>query len=525
VKFLPLMIILTTVLVQPASSAARPVIEVERYGAKLDGATDDSAALRKALAFASSVGGLVHIPSSSSGMAIASSALPIIVSSRTGLIGDGMGVSRILVTGSGSGHLFKGTNVRSFYVSGISFTGNGIGATIDQAAAFNFQQDASATAVGGDIRIENCRFSNFTSYYWLWFRNTGNTYTMDDISVRGNVFQSVRGNTIGPYSIGPSSYLVSVEGQSDWEGSGSIGLVRNVHVDHNWADANYVKGFGAAWESTRDVYYTDNVVINAGQANGDDAANYAFLIYNNGRASRSPNPDYVYIERNVITAPRDAGVYSAMHDLPSGNLFVRDNTITRQNSTATGTIPKGAIAINGAALAIIEGNVVDSCFWGIAAIGQFISQATYIRHNRVTNAAAAGQSIYVQPTLTGSAALFSITDNQVSTSNARVRAIFVTVTTTAGISKLVIERNFASSAYLPIEESSAKGVPLLGEVSISDNECNGQNANGGGIEAASLESAHTHTTIVGNRFTGTWSAKVSLLHITSATRATPKTTD
>src|SRR5690242_102534 len=94
--------------------SGRAILEVESFGAKLDGSTDDSRALKTALAAAAGVGALVHVPASAHGMAIASSELPITVYSRTGLIGDGMDSSRIFVTGVGAGHLFKGANIRGF---------------------------------------------------------------------------------------------------------------------------------------------------------------------------------------------------------------------------------------------------------------------------------------------------------------------------------------------------------------------------------------------------------------------------
>jgi len=489
----------------PAFSNGRPWIEIERHGAVLDGVTSDHGAFNRAMTVASISGGVVHIPAGS--MAIDSAQLPLTVYSNTAIVGDGKDLTKIVLTGTGTGHFFKGTNVKGFHARGLNLTGTGQGTAIDQAAAFNFQQDSSATQVGGNICIEDCAFTNFTAYYWLWFRNTGSTYTMDNIWVRNNVFTSSPGNTISPSSIVPSAYMVSFEGQNN----GSAGILRNAWVQNNYAECTNVRCFGVAWESTRNIYFTHNICPNAGQANSNDAANYAFLVYNAGTIG--PNPDYIYIENNIVAAPRDCGVYSALHDTTGGHVFIRRNVFTGQTSTATGTLPKGAIALNGTNFAVVEDNYVDSCYWGIAVIGQYTSQVLFCRRNTVT--ACTSQSIYFQATLTGSVAYVEISDNYASASAANVRGIYVDVTSAAGVSALKVDRNYASSAFEPIEVSSRSGTALLGEVSISHNECNGQSASGGGLVAASLSNTNTRTRIFGNRFTGTW-GNVALLQITSS---------
>src|SRR5205823_4438839 len=105
---------------------------------------------------------------------------------------------------------------------------------IDQSACFNFLQDGTALQEGGDIHIEDCYFSNFTAYYWLWFRNTGSSFTMSNIWVNDNVFASQAGNTIDPSSVIPSAYMVS------FEGTGSTAVIRNCWVTRNYAECTNV---------------------------------------------------------------------------------------------------------------------------------------------------------------------------------------------------------------------------------------------------------------------------------------------
>ena len=563
--------------VNSAFSNGRPWIEIERHGAVLDGVTSDHAAFNRAALVASIVGGVVHIPARS--MAIDSAQLPLIVYSNTAIVGDGKDLTKIVLTGSGTGHLFKGTNIKGFHARGLSLTGTGQGTTIDQAAAFNFQQDNTATQEGGNIWIEDCAFTNFTAYYWLWFRNTGSTYPMSNIWVRNCVFTSSPGNTISPSSVVPSAYMVSFEGQSN----GTTAVIRNAWVEDNYAECTNVRGFGVAWECTRNIYFARNVTPNAGQANSNDAANYAYLIYNAGSGasvtgsistttltvtavasgtvyvgqsvqgtgvtagtvitalgtgaggtgtytvnnsqtvgsesltliSPSLDPDTIYLIDNVIDAPRDCGIYAAFHNVGSGRVFiVGKNKITGQNSTATGTLPKGAIALNGVTNAYIDGAVVDSCYWGIVGIGQYTNQYFSCKNTHVTNCTS--QSIYFQCTLSGSVDRVQITDNYVKPTNANVRGIYIDVTSAAGIVNLLVDRNTVSSNYECIEISSRSGTALLQYISVSHNECNGQSATGGAIVATSLSNANTRTRMMNNRFTGTWGS-IKLLQITSST--------
>jgi hypothetical protein len=486
-----------------------PQGDVRRYGAVLDGSTSDATALQAAL----NVGGTVYIPPGAHGLALASASLPLTLHSNTALIGDGPRSSKIIVKGSKKAREFVGTNIHDFTVSGIDFEGNAQGgSSFGDSTAFQFAQNDAATAIGGTIRIENSRFHNYKADYWLWFYNVSTTYRFENLHVENNVFDSANGNTIGPAGPAHPSHFMSFQGQAN----GTNGLVRNVWVTGNTANAYYVKGFAIAWESTEDVHFTRNVVRDAGRANSDESASYAFLVYDNSAADGGHDghggatPTNVYIDDNTVTAPRDAGVYLAS----VGALYVRRNTIIGQTSRATDSIPKGAIASNGATTLIAEDNVLDNNYWNVVAYGATASAAAVVRRNHITNVTAGGVGIYFRTTFSGSAKLYHAESNDVDTTNS-ARALWASFSSAAGIADLQLNRNRLASAYSCIEVSSTSGTALIGVGSVSDNECFGEAASNGGLVLSSLANTSQRLVIDRNRFSGTW-GNVYLLDVRSS---------
>jgi hypothetical protein len=480
--------------VTPTDRSYKPG-DVRRYGAVLDGATNGVAALQSAI----NVGGTVYIPSDAEGLALASASLPITLNSNTQLVGDGSKSSKIIVTGTTKVKEFVGTNLHDFSVSGIDFEGNAQGgSTFGDSAVFQFAQNDSATAIGGNITIAHCRFYNYTADYWLWFYSISTSYRVENIHIENNVFDSANGNTIGSASTAHPSHFVSFAGQP----TGTTGLMRNIWVTDNTANAYYVKGFAIAWESTADVYFTRNVVRDAGRANSDESASYAFLVYDNSTADGGPggaSPTNIYIDDNVVTAPRDAGVYSAS----AGKVYIRRNTMTGQTSTANSSLPKGAIAFSSPALLVVEDNVMDGNYGNVVAYGGSTAGAIIIRRNHISNVTAAGTAIFVKTIFAGSAGLYQIEQNDIDTVNV-ARAIFASFTSSLGVADLQINRNRVASAYSCVEVSSTSGVALIGLASVSDNECVGESASNGGFVLSSLSNASQRFAINRNRFLGTW---------------------
>lgn len=490
----------------------RPELRLSRYGAMLDNTTNDYAAWTKAIAVASALGSACIVVDGASAIASASLgttglALPNNLTVR--FTGRTCGIT---ITGSSACNLFVGTNAKGFRIHGGYITGHSQGTGLTDGQCVRFLQDTSAVAIGGDVEISNCRISNFKGDYWCYFLNTSATYAMSDIRVHHNHFVSVSGNSRVPGSIGAGAYCVVFQGAS----ANTVGLVTDYHVHHNVADCDFIKGFGVNWQGTLRGQWDHNIVNRAGQTGAaDDCAGYAFFAYDNSGGTGAL-PDYITFDNNICNTPRSCGLYVAS----GGHIFANAFTVVGQSDQVDTLLPKAAVAINGATLAVVTNTTAIDCYGGdtlypFTAIDELISRGCTVRSNvnnafgvRVRNAALAGKGKYIE-----------VSGANVVTTGTSTRGIWAQGTSALGLGRVIITNNNASGTFSCIEVSSISGTLDLQYLKISGNTVVG-NSSASGVAVQNLTDSETRFHLGANTYTGSWATGAILCNLDATTGIT-----
>lgn len=316
-------------------------VSVKDFGAVGDGATDDTSAIQAAL---NSGAGAVYFPE---GTYPVSSALTL--PSNITLTGDGVGNTKLTVVGTGTNNIFYAVNRQNIKISDIWFYGNSQSNASGNGLAVYFYQNSSATQIGGNFRIENCRFENFKGDYWIYVVNDNTTYAISSIYINNNSFKSFSGNARDGTTPAVPSTCISVQGST------SGGKVTDVFVSDNSADCEHIKSFLLIWQGAQRVVAQGNTVLNAGLGAGisDDAGSYAFMAYD----STGTNVPYdIIIDSNVIDGVRSCGFYGAA----AKDVIISNNRFYGQTDTVDVTLPKGGVALNGCYNVQIVGNQFDT---------------------------------------------------------------------------------------------------------------------------------------------------------------------
>jgi hypothetical protein len=481
-------------------------LDVGRYGAALDGVTNDYTAWVKAFAVAAAAGGGRILCRGNSAIASASltttglvipSNVEILFPSRT---------CGITITGSTACILFTPLNARNIAIRGGFLTGNSQGADYVSGHAMVFTQNASAVAAGDNIVIDDVTLSNFRAAYWLWFVNSGATHALKNIHVSNCRFLSQNGNSIDPTDIGQTASCVAFQGAS----ANTVGLVQDCVVHHNYCDANFIKNFGTAWHSTLRIRFHHNTVLRAGQAGANaDRGGYAFLIYDNSGGAGGARPDLVYVEDNIVTDPRSAGLYVA----DANRIYARRNRISGQADTNDASLPKGAIAVNGALYAEVLHNDLEGNYVGIA-LYQAAVAAQIVAQNRIKSTVASATGIRLRGTFAGKAGSYECIGNSIDLTGATSVGIDLMFQAGNGISRLVVKNNplvRATSRCVTLTSPDAS-TPDVQFAEISGNTLAGNGASVG-LSWTNASDSQTRALIQNNNYIGTWASAWTTLDI------------
>lgn len=307
--------------------------------------------------------------------------------------GDGAATTSITVTGATAiNAIFHSLNIGNQRVRGITFNGNGIGTSTATGRVWHIEMNASAAVKVSKFSFEDNVVSNMGGDYLVHFNNQS-AVSMRDIRVSKNDFISMPGNDRLPTNVGARSTCVAFEGSF----TSVSGTINDAYVSYNTHDCTYMKNFAISWHGSSNHWYSYNTVNNCGQANVfvDDVGCYAFLAYDNAHIG-SP-PDRIYWDGNTILSPRDCGIYTAN----VGRVGAYYNEISGQTSTADASLPKGAIAINGAAEYMGVGNRLNGNYFGLSITPPDNGKA-YSIGDSITGVVAGGLAVKVSP-LTGNA--------------------------------------------------------------------------------------------------------------------------
>jgi len=469
--------------------------DVRRYGAVMDGSTDDFAALEVACSVLSPSGAVrVYIPEGD--MALASANFPLVLPGNITMKGAGLTRTRLIVTGSDADNLMEATNVSNIEITDLTLRGNNTATGFSDGGALKIAMTGAAAAACRSFKLRNVRLENFNAWYWVYFSNQSD-FRMRDIKVIDCEWQSETGNSLDPTSLAIPADCLVFQGQDD----DVNGLITDVDVRGNWADCEHVKTFGVTWHGTARVRFRDNSVLNSGQTGAaDDKAGYAFLCYDNSAGGAPPN--YIEWVGNYMADPRSAGIYCA----GVNNVRAAGNNINGQTDTVDATLPKAAIVFNAATKAEAVNNFIDNCFGGIVLNGNSTSDRHYAYGNRIINVRENGYGIVGENlSLSGKMLRMEIVANSIETSAAGTRGIYLRFDSTHGCTHLVIRNNpCVQGVYACLEVTSATS-PDIQYADISDNGIVG-NGSSNGIYWVTCQDAQTRVTFARNKFTGSWAS-------------------
>jgi polygalacturonase len=197
-------------------------VSVKDFGAVGNGVADDTVAIQAAL---NSGAGTVYFPEGTYPVSTA-----LTVPSNITLTGDGVGNTKLTVVGTGTNNIFYALNRQNIKISDIWFYGNSQASASGDGLAIFFYQNGSATEIGGNFRVENCRFENFKGDYWVYVVNDNTTYNISNIYVNNNSFKSFPGNARNGATTAVPSTCISVQGST------AGAEVTDVFVTNNSAD-------------------------------------------------------------------------------------------------------------------------------------------------------------------------------------------------------------------------------------------------------------------------------------------------
>ena len=312
-------------------------VSVKDFGAVGNGVADDTTKIQAAL---NSGAGTVYFPE---GIYPVSSVLTL--PSNITLTGDGVGNTKLTVVGTGVNNILYAVNRQNIKISDIWFYGNSQSYGSGNGLAIFFYQNSSATEIGGNFRIENCRFENFKGDYWVYVVNDNTTYNIANIYVNNNSFKSFPGNARDGTTPAVPSTCISVQGST------AGAEVTDVFVTNNSADCEHIKQFLLIWQGAHRVLAQGNSAFNVGLGAGisNDAGSYAFMAYD----STGTNVPYnIVIDGNLVDGVRSCGFYGAA----SKDIIISNNRFYNQTDTVGTTLPKGGVVLNSCYDVQIVGN-------------------------------------------------------------------------------------------------------------------------------------------------------------------------
>jgi nitrous oxidase accessory protein NosD len=280
------------------------------------------------------------------------------------------------ITASDHRNILSFENSGNARVFGVSFVGSNQSNGSGDGLAIQFSPDANATSPSS-VTIQNCYFQNFKGDYWVDIRNRSLMHEIDGIDISHCRFVSMPGNSRDGTNMGVPTAAINITGTT----TGAV--CRNISIGNNSFTWRYSKQCVALWAGCRNASVRANSMSDVGTDASitDNAGAYAFMCYDSTFLNA---PRDIVFSDNVISCVRSCGVYLA----GATNFHVIGNRITGQTDTVSGSMPKGAVIMNGCSNGVVSGNNIDS----IAADGVYtINDPSYqvrnisILGNTITN--------------------------------------------------------------------------------------------------------------------------------------------
>lgn len=444
---------------QPAASYGSPSILLVETTASGSDLLDDSASIAANIS-ALQPNQVLHFPAGiyhldSEFLAAHPLFLPC---SNISITGDGAETTRVVVTGTAvTPWIFAGVCNSNVSISGLSFTGNSAADSYGNGGALVF---TNSHGQSGNIAVSDCQFRNFKGDYWIHVENVSGIQPIDHISVTRCKFYTEPGNSRMPTSITCPQGMVGIVAHN----SSLTGGINDIRVDSNSVECVHSKGMLALFGNCDGISVCNNYIRGAGLGPefSDDSACYAIMCYNNFMP-----PRHGTIGANRIIGARDNGMYL----LQIEDFVVSGNTVTDQTSTSYETLPKAAIALNGAVRTVCSNNAISSVHTGIYFQGGCTSEesASIITGNSISGA--------VRSAITVESSVFPWHDLTISSNRVYSSAQGVFIAVTAPIYAIAIHDNDIRASSWGINAISSDPLYRLSGLSILGNSIYGNGPN------------------------------------------------
>jgi hypothetical protein len=349
--------------------------------------------------------GEVHLPAAS--FVLDSDELhrsPIQVPNGLRIRGAGIDKTFLEIIGSASCNVFDIADASNVRLSDLTLRGNGASSGYGNGTALLCRLRTAAREGMRNVVVERCGFENFGAEFWIWILNQNESQVIEGIEIRACTFKSRSGNAKNPSNIQVPAFCIGVQGSSRGRGD-----VRDVSIASNEALIPDLKGFVVVWQGTKNVKIESNIVREPGAKIENDRGAYAIALYDNARGY-GRRPSSLTVRDNTIVRPRSCGIYIVM----CGQVVVSDNRISGQFDELENTLPKAAIAVNGAEQADVFRNEISDCFGGIVLYAAIIPAVLRAVQNSILNIKGArGFGIKLGTTVDGSDVKYRVTRNQI----------------------------------------------------------------------------------------------------------------
>lgn len=318
--------------------------------ASIDDYTGTTVARLKAAAadLAAQGGGVLLIPGGAYELDSAELAQPVTLSDN--VIVEGCG-SRLTITGtSQTSSVFAALDRNNVTIRNLSCTGNSVATGYNNGAFFNYFLTPTATANTSGVLVEDVTLDNFKAPYWICVENQNTSRTIIGVTIRRISAYSKAGNAISPTEVVWNASVIAILGNQ-------TGIVERVHVGELYVDASHIKSGVILYHGVRNALLDNLNIFHAGfsGAFANDAGAYAVQIYDTYGAGSG------IVVQNVRLSARSCGIYVAGQHAVTISGFV----VEGQFDTLDGTLPKGAIAINGTVDCTVREGVIRNCARGI----------------------------------------------------------------------------------------------------------------------------------------------------------------
>lgn len=275
------------------------------------------------------------------------------------IVGKG-DATKITMTGTYEAAMLYVEDKSNITVKDIWFYGNNVAtggsANYIKGSAINFRY-SGITSPASNINVENSRFDNFKSAYWVSLNNLS-AQPVRHINYSKLRFYSYSGNTQYPSASGHPANAMNVAGNPNAAG----GTVEDVRITKNYVDGKYIKGGASVWVNGKRFYYEGNTFKDIGMGLASSAGNpYAMYSYVLGAGSAIS--DVIALDNTIIN-PYSIGIYMQRVN----KVLLHHNPISGQVDTTESDVPRAAISINGGIDVAVSDNPLTDCATGISVI-------------------------------------------------------------------------------------------------------------------------------------------------------------